>query len=75
MVFCVIILFFILLFFSNFQIDNVNAFESTAILRYMANRFPIEDHWYPKDPAKRVKVDSYLGKHKKSLKSRFLLNF
>lgn len=49
------------------QFENANAFESTAILRFMANKFPVEDHWYPKDPVKRLKVDMYLGKTTKKL--------
>jgi len=30
-------------------------------LRFMANKWPAEDHWYPKDPLKKLKVDMYLG--------------
>jgi glutathione S-transferase len=38
--------------------------ESHAILRYLCESTPgIADHWYPKDPIKRARVDEYLDWH------------
>lgn len=34
--------------------------ESIAILRYLANRNKIADHWYPQDDQKRARIDEYL---------------
>ena len=38
-------------------------FESHAILKYLAESRNLPDHWYPKDPKKRAKVDEYLEWH------------
>ena len=32
-------------------------FESGAILRYLADSLQVADHFYPKDLAKRMKID------------------
>lgn len=54
--------------------DNVNRFqkvpaivdngfqlsESVAIFRYLASQNDINDHWYPKDPKIRGRIDEYL---------------
>ena len=42
------------------QVDGKPLVESLAIMRYLASTQPIEDHWYPKDPYSRAKVDEYL---------------
>jgi len=38
-------------------------FESTTILKYLANSKEVDDHWYPKDSKKRGIVDLYLDWH------------
>ncbi|XP_033626981.1 glutathione S-transferase theta-1-like isoform X1 [Asterias rubens] len=35
--------------------------ESVAILQYLADRFDCPDHWYPKDPKARGKVQEYMA--------------
>ncbi|XP_069817244.1 glutathione S-transferase theta-1-like [Dendropsophus ebraccatus] len=35
--------------------------ESTAMLRYLANKYETPDHWYPSDIQKRARVDEYLA--------------
>ncbi len=42
--------------------------ESHAILRYLCATKPIADEWYPKDPAKRALIDSYLEWHNTNTK-------
>ncbi|CDW75323.1 glutathione s-transferase domain-containing protein [Stylonychia lemnae] len=37
--------------------------ESHAILRYLINTRQLPDHWYPKEPRLRAKVDQYLDWH------------
>ena len=37
--------------------------ESHAILRYLSQKFKVEDHWYPNDLKQRAKVDQYLDWH------------
>lgn len=34
-------------------------FESTTLLKYVANSRNLDDHWYPKDPKHRAYVDLY----------------
>jgi len=34
--------------------------ESHAILRYLADKFKVDDNWYPKDIQQRAKVDQWL---------------
>jgi len=38
-------------------------FESHAILRYLAEKFRVADHWYPKDSKERALVNQYLDWH------------
>lgn len=33
--------------------------ESLAIIRYLADKHPVEDFWYPKDNQSRARVDEY----------------
>jgi Glutathione S-transferase len=40
--------------------EDFTLFESHAIMTYLASVFPVEDHWYPKDPIQRAKIDLYL---------------
>ncbi|KAM6986786.1 glutathione S-transferase theta-3-like [Aplochiton taeniatus] len=35
--------------------------ESTAIMKYMAEKFQTPDHWYPADLKKRARVNEYLS--------------
>ena len=35
--------------------------HSVAILKYLADKYNCPDHWYPKDLAKRAKVDEYMS--------------
>ena len=43
-------------------------FESHTILRYLHETRGTPDHWYPKDPKKRAKVDEYLDWHHNGLR-------
>ena len=37
-------------------------FFSVAIMIYLCNKYEsIQDHWYPKDPQKRARIDQYLA--------------
>ncbi|KAI2664976.1 Glutathione S-transferase theta-1 [Labeo rohita] len=37
--------------------------ESDAILKYLATTYNVPDHWYPKLPEKRARVDEYAAWH------------
>ncbi|XDV21416.1 hypothetical protein PO909_026516 [Leuciscus waleckii] len=37
--------------------------ESDAILKYLATAYNVPDHWYPKPPEKRARVDEYTAWH------------
>ncbi len=47
---------------------KINLFESHAILKYLHESRGSPDHWYPKDPRKRAKVDEYLDWHHNGLR-------
>ncbi|CDW72288.1 glutathione s-transferase domain-containing protein [Stylonychia lemnae] len=49
-------------------LNNINLFESHAILKYLHLTRATPDHWYPKDPALRAKVDEYLDWHHSNLR-------
>jgi len=52
--------------------DDFNLYESSTILRYLANsKAEIAEHWYPKDSKKRALVDLYLDWHSANI-SAFL---
>jgi len=40
--------------------NNVPMFESLAIMRYLAATHEVADHWYPKDPMEKLRIDQYL---------------
>ena len=42
-------------------------YESHAILRYLADSWKVEDHWYPKDLWKWALVNRYLDWHHSNL--------
>ncbi|XP_028852204.1 glutathione S-transferase theta-2 [Denticeps clupeoides] len=37
--------------------------ESDAILKYLANTYNAPEHWYPRQPERRAKVDEYTAWH------------
>jgi len=39
--------------------DGFILFESSTLMRYVANSRDVADHWYPKDPKKRSQVDLF----------------
>lgn len=36
---------------------------SDAILKYLATRYDVPDHWYPRQPERRARVDEYTAWH------------
>jgi glutathione S-transferase len=49
-------------------VGDFNAWESCAIVPYLADAFRVNNSWYPKDPKVRVRVDSYLHYHGGNIK-------
>jgi len=47
--------------------DDFILYESNAILRFIVEKFGLSDHWYPKDPEQRAKVNYYLNWHHNNL--------
>lgn len=37
--------------------------ESVAILKYLVTRYDLPEHWYPRQPERRAKVDEYTAWH------------
>ncbi|XP_044051748.1 glutathione S-transferase theta-2 [Siniperca chuatsi] len=37
--------------------------ESDAILKYLATKYDVPEHWYPRQPERRAKVDEYTAWH------------
>ncbi|KAL6058168.1 Glutathione S-transferase theta 2 [Balamuthia mandrillaris] len=48
--------------------DFLSVFESHAILRYLAARYQVANHWYPKDLVQRTWIDQYLDWHHASVR-------
>ena len=42
--------------------------HSSAILKYIATKYKLPDHWYPSDVQRRAKVDEYLSWHASNLR-------
>lgn len=47
---------------------DVVLYESGAILAYLADRFPVAEHWFPKDVKVRARVNWYLHWHHGNLR-------
>lgn len=43
--------------------------DSSAIMKYLANKHKVPDHWYPSDTKMRAKVDEYLFWHASNLRA------
>ncbi|XP_054467268.1 glutathione S-transferase theta-2 [Anoplopoma fimbria] len=37
--------------------------ESDAIMKYLATRYDVPEHWYPRQPERRARVDEYTAWH------------
>ncbi|KAL3063562.1 hypothetical protein OYC64_003182 [Pagothenia borchgrevinki] len=37
--------------------------ESDAIIKYLVNKYDVPDHWYPRQPERRARVDEYTAWH------------
>uniref|UniRef100_UPI0037E8E218 glutathione S-transferase theta-2 n=1 Tax=Semicossyphus pulcher TaxID=241346 RepID=UPI0037E8E218 len=37
--------------------------ESDAIMKYLANNYDVPEHWYPRKPERRARVDEYTAWH------------
>jgi len=52
---------------SYFKEDDYVLYESNAILRFIVEKFALSDHWYPKEPEARAKINYYLNWHHNNL--------
>ena len=43
-------------------------YECHVILRYLAQKHPTADHWYPEDLEARTKIDMYLDWHHSNIR-------
>ncbi|XP_063754309.1 glutathione S-transferase theta-1-like [Eleginops maclovinus] len=37
--------------------------ESDAIMKYLVNKYDVPEHWYPRQPERRARVDEYTAWH------------
>ncbi|XP_022085674.1 glutathione S-transferase theta-1-like [Acanthaster planci] len=59
--------------------DDFKLSEGMAILKYLARRYKVADHWYPEDLKARAKIDQYLdwqhtGIRKESIEAGLILH-
>jgi glutathione S-transferase len=57
-------------------VDNhakFSVFESHSILRYLAEKFFPNSHWYPSDLKTRTKINNYLDWHSFTIRSSFMI--
>ena len=52
-----------ILLISLHQLVRTVSFFSTAIMRYICQKYDLSDHWYPADINKRARIDEYLSWH------------
>lgn len=43
--------------------DDFILTESDAIMKYLATRYDVPEHWYPRQPKRRARVDEYTAWH------------
>jgi len=43
--------------------NGYTLYESHSILRYLAEKYQVADHWYPRDFNKRLEIEKYLDWH------------
>ena len=43
-------------------------FSSSSILKYLARKYNLPEHWYPSDVQRQAKIDEYLGWHGTNLR-------
>ena len=46
--------------------------QSTAILRYLSDKFQVADHWYPQDNKVRSHIDSFLDWYHSTLRMNMI---
>jgi len=52
--------------------DNFSVFESHSILRYLAEKFFPNTHWFPNDLKARTKINNYLDWHAFTIRHSFM---
>ncbi len=54
--------------------DGYILFESSTLIRYLANSQPVADHWYPKPPKERAIVDLFFDWYSGNVGNLFKFN-